>query len=373
MNREQAETLLAVLVADELDEPCRGELLAYLKTDSALAERVGDMRLAARLLRQGLEQASADAPAALDEAQRAELLVLAEREPISANAARPAVSAVSAGPSVRYSFRIAGAAAACVALGVGLLGVALPEMGVARRTARRMQNGPLAVTEPGYAYGYNTPEEGAEVPAPEMNALGLRGEVAGTRRTRRADGFGLGSGSVAGYTDNDADNILGQAAAALANDFYNDNTGYFSTSPARGAPRTQRPNLSATIGTSRSASGNLTGRTPRQEETAGPRLSGMIAGRLPEARSATAPESGVWTSEVLARAAVITAVLHAAGPRYSAPRPAGRSVGSRVPNRPIWKLPLVTFLAPRPDSATTIHRSTTPRPPSAQSTPSTWV
>jgi Ca-activated chloride channel family protein len=147
MNREQAETLLAAMVADELDEPQRGDLLAYLKTDPAMAERVGDMRLAARLLREGLEAASADAPTALADAQRAELLALAEREPIEADA--PAAETKS-GFGPLFSIRIAGGIAACFALGIGLLGAMLPELGDARRTARRMQN------TPDDAYAYDT-------------------------------------------------------------------------------------------------------------------------------------------------------------------------------------------------------------------------
>lgn len=161
MNREQAETLLAVLVADELDEPVRGELLAYLKTDPALAERVGDMRAAAGLARAGLEREAEDTPASLGDERRAALLSLAEREPITATPAPPASPAVSAGPPstgtpVLFTFRAAGAAAACVAMGVGLIGLALPELGVARRSARRMMNAPMSPPTseaPEYAYG----------------------------------------------------------------------------------------------------------------------------------------------------------------------------------------------------------------------------
>nr|MBX2850619.1 hypothetical protein [Phycisphaeraceae bacterium] len=173
MNREQAETLLAALVADELDEPQRGDLLSYLKTDPAMAERVGDMRLAARLLREGLEAASADAPTALGEAQRAELLALAEREPISAEAAADEETAhFGLGPL--FSIRIAGAVAACMALGVGLLGIMLPELGDARRTARRMMNSETpAVADFAYGYERNAPEVYGEVPQSALTDIVL--------------------------------------------------------------------------------------------------------------------------------------------------------------------------------------------------------
>ena len=50
MDREQAEPLLALLVADELDGETRAALLAYLQTDDELNERLDDLRQAAALL-----------------------------------------------------------------------------------------------------------------------------------------------------------------------------------------------------------------------------------------------------------------------------------------------------------------------------------
>jgi Ca-activated chloride channel family protein len=49
MNREQAERLLAALFFDDLDEPSKAELLAYLQTDDELRDRLADMRLAIKL------------------------------------------------------------------------------------------------------------------------------------------------------------------------------------------------------------------------------------------------------------------------------------------------------------------------------------
>jgi Ca-activated chloride channel family protein len=49
MNREQAEKLLAALIFDDLDEPSRAELMAYLQTDDDLRERLADMRMAVKL------------------------------------------------------------------------------------------------------------------------------------------------------------------------------------------------------------------------------------------------------------------------------------------------------------------------------------
>ena len=53
MNREQAETLLAKMIFDELDPTEYAELEAYLQTDPELRERLGDMRLTVNLIREG--------------------------------------------------------------------------------------------------------------------------------------------------------------------------------------------------------------------------------------------------------------------------------------------------------------------------------
>ena len=49
MNREQAEKLLAALIFDDLDEASKAELLAYLQRDDELRDRLADLRMAAKL------------------------------------------------------------------------------------------------------------------------------------------------------------------------------------------------------------------------------------------------------------------------------------------------------------------------------------
>jgi Ca-activated chloride channel family protein len=220
MNREQAETLLAALVADELDESQRGALLAYLKTDPALAERLGDMRLAAGLLREGLEQASAASPAALEESQRAELLALIEREPITAVIPGTAGEGEPRrGHRPIFSFRLAGAVAACAALGVGLVGLMLPELGEARRTARRMQNTQEDAAE--YAYGdfgnnFSTAMPEYNMTRKSMPSIrgGLHG-VDGTLRTDRLEIFADRSESGFGISSDDDIDLAGGSRVVI--------------------------------------------------------------------------------------------------------------------------------------------------------------
>lgn len=71
MDRNQADNLLAQLLLDELDEPTRQQLLAYLETDAALRDKLADMRLTTQLLRSA--HAAEDRPV-LSEARRRKLL-----------------------------------------------------------------------------------------------------------------------------------------------------------------------------------------------------------------------------------------------------------------------------------------------------------
>ena len=74
MNREQAEKLLGALIFDDLDEPSKSELLAYLQTDDELRDRLADMRMAAKLACDAVN----DGPApALNERRLAQLRRLA--------------------------------------------------------------------------------------------------------------------------------------------------------------------------------------------------------------------------------------------------------------------------------------------------------
>lgn len=49
MTREQAEKLLAALIFDDLDDASKAELQAYLQTDDELRDRLADLRMAAKL------------------------------------------------------------------------------------------------------------------------------------------------------------------------------------------------------------------------------------------------------------------------------------------------------------------------------------
>lgn len=127
MNREQAESLLAQLVFDDLEEPVRSELLEYLKTDAALSEQLGDMRLTARLLHDAVE--AGDAPK-LGEQHKAEL-----HKKIESDKQR-GVWGVLNRPIRRVSFggRYV-ELAAVVGLCALLVGLLLPALGSARKSA----------------------------------------------------------------------------------------------------------------------------------------------------------------------------------------------------------------------------------------------
>jgi len=240
MNREQAETLLAALIADEMDEPVRGELLAYLKSDPVLSERLGDMRLAAGLLREGFEAASADAPAALDASPRAELLALFEREPISAVVAGSAGSGAAGNSSAKrlgplFSIRMASAVAACAALGIGLIGM-LPELGAARRTARRMQT-PM---DEAADYAYEAPAasiHGSDlagvIPGPLLGDIPTTGGLYSTRRNEVGDGIDVTGGTRIDAAKVDpAGQYIAESAGKLA--LGDDVSGYVSKYNFRG-------------------------------------------------------------------------------------------------------------------------------------------
>jgi Ca-activated chloride channel family protein len=128
MNREQAESLLAQMVFDELEEPVRSQLLEYLKGDAELSEQLGDMRLTAKLLRDAIE--AEDAPK-LDDESKAALRMRIEKEP-----KRKEIIAVI-GP---YLASRAVAIVASVAICALLVGIFLPALGSARRSARQMKS-----------------------------------------------------------------------------------------------------------------------------------------------------------------------------------------------------------------------------------------
>jgi Ca-activated chloride channel family protein len=134
MNREQAEKLLAALIFDDLDEPSKAELLAYLQTDDELRDRLADMRMAAKLACDAVN----DGPApVLSDSRLAELRRLSSGKK----------SAIRVFP-VRPLWYVA----AVLAIGVVFMGVTMPSLNRVRRY-RAMAPKP-AVSESG-RIGFN--------------------------------------------------------------------------------------------------------------------------------------------------------------------------------------------------------------------------
>lgn len=124
MNREQAESLLAQLVFDDLEEPVRSQLLEYLKGDAELSEQLGDMRLTAKLLRDAVKKEESPT---LDAQSRAGLWRRVEQEP------KPKDVLARIG---RYVPTRPVEVAACVAICAMIIGILLPALGSARRSAK---------------------------------------------------------------------------------------------------------------------------------------------------------------------------------------------------------------------------------------------
>ncbi len=122
MNREQAETLLAKLLFDELDDATRDELSAYLETDPELREQLGDMRLTVNLLREAVADES---PTLSDDKHKALLKQVAASPRKRRRDKREVV----------YRIRPLLAAAAVLMIGVGLAALVLPTLSTAREYA----------------------------------------------------------------------------------------------------------------------------------------------------------------------------------------------------------------------------------------------
>ena len=71
MNREQSEKLLAAYLMDELDASTRAEMDAAIAADANLRDRLADMRMALKLVHQGLEE---EVKPSLSEARRIAIL-----------------------------------------------------------------------------------------------------------------------------------------------------------------------------------------------------------------------------------------------------------------------------------------------------------
>ncbi len=125
MNREQAESLLAQLLFDDLEEPARSQLLEYLKTDPELNEQLGDMRLTAKVLRDAMQ---AEAQPKLDEQHKADL-----QKQIENDRNRTKIKAIL----THHVGNRWVAYAAMIVISALLVGVFLPALGVARRPTSR--------------------------------------------------------------------------------------------------------------------------------------------------------------------------------------------------------------------------------------------
>lgn len=129
MNREQAESLLALLVFDELEEPTRTELLEYLKTDPELNERLGDMRVTAKLLG---EAVTADDAPKLDTLHRDALTRGIERD----RRKKRGVIRFQLGTPIPPAI----AALLLISTAALLVALLMPATGASRRAARQMQS-----------------------------------------------------------------------------------------------------------------------------------------------------------------------------------------------------------------------------------------
>lgn len=200
MNREQAESLLAQLVFDDLEDAVRSELLAYLKTDAELNERLGDMRLTAKLLHDAV---GAGEMPKLDEQHKVELQKRIEQDTRRQGLRRLMTSPIG---SRSPGFRLA-ELAAVVAICALLVGILLPSLGAARRTAksavtmsdmRQLQTGMMAFAEENdgrypesigqlVEQGYVDPEVLITPFDEEVNIPGDFGSYSGEQKRRWAD------------------------------------------------------------------------------------------------------------------------------------------------------------------------------------------
>ena len=124
MHCEQAEMLLVPLVFDEVDPAAQGELLAHVDGCSACGEKLGDLRVTAGLVREGVEVESATGPV-LSTERRASLLTRVASSPRRRFGLSPA-----ARKTLRTLLRprALGVAAGFAVVVVGLAGLFWPEI-----------------------------------------------------------------------------------------------------------------------------------------------------------------------------------------------------------------------------------------------------
>ncbi len=190
MNREQAEKLLAVLVFDDLDEASKAELMAYLQTDDELRERWADMRMAAKLARDAVN----DGPDPVLSKHR-----LKELERL-ARAGKPRTHVVLR--------RCLTAAAAVLVLGTVLAGMLIPSLSKVREQAGGAL-APAEVKEPsadhymGYggdsqadAKGYESDEVRRRLAQMSSSRSGRGGMMGGMDGMGGMGGYGMGGGGI---------------------------------------------------------------------------------------------------------------------------------------------------------------------------------
>ncbi len=152
MNREQAESLLAQLLFDDLEEPARSQLLEYLKTDPELSEQLGDMRLTAKVLRDAMQE---ETEPRLDAQHKAGL-----QKQIENDRNRTKIKAIL----THHVGNRWVAYAAMIVISALLVGVFLPALGVARRPTSRATSasGDFALSE--YAAEPHEPMQAFSMP-----------------------------------------------------------------------------------------------------------------------------------------------------------------------------------------------------------------
>jgi Ca-activated chloride channel family protein len=193
MDREQAEKLLAVVIFDDLDEASKAELLAYLQTDDELRERLADMRMAAKLTCDAVN----DGPDPVLSKHR-----LKELERL-AQAGKPRTRVILR--------RCLTAAAAVLVIGVALAGLLMPSLSRTRQLAfsaisrpdvKYAQSERATASELGYMSELATSEPRDRVSSrPEGQGGGVMGGMGGYGGG--ADGYGMGGMSGYGMVQED--------------------------------------------------------------------------------------------------------------------------------------------------------------------------
>jgi len=181
MNREQAEKLLAALIFDDLDEPSKAELLAYLQTDDELRERLADMRMAVKVAGDAVNEGPEPV---LSERRLKELKQLAASK--------------RSGTRV-FSTRYFGTLAAVLMVGVAFVGLMMPPLS---RVRCQRQSASKATGQIDFSGGPSRLSQGdtesADLPAFQHEAKsGERFGLAASDKTNSSPEAGMGG--MGGY------------------------------------------------------------------------------------------------------------------------------------------------------------------------------